>query len=473
MALLSAGSDGRKGFSLLNTRGVDAIVTDVNDIGVSSSGKSATASRPETRDQTGDGRAALLPGGRLTQLYLPGGAYPTLTRGAGSHVWDTDGREYIDCVLGSGPLVLGHAHPAVVAAVIDQVPRGSTFYGLNDRILDLAGVIVDRAPCAEMVQFCGSGSEATFYALRIARAATGREKILKFEGGFLGGNDYALMSFAPSLDRPVTDVRPSSAGIPEALTDTVLVAPFNDIEAVRALVRQHASSLAAIIVEPMQRVIEPLPGFLEELRTLATTSGAVLIFDEVVSGFRWCPGGAQEYFGVTPDLATYGKIIGGGYPLAAVAGSRELMEVAAWSPQAQDSRAYMSGTLNGNPVAAVAGSATLAELAKPGAYETLNRLGQRLRAGITEALRDTDVPGQVLGLGPTFQVVHTDQPVRDYRSLCAEDLAMKEAIARAVYEQGILVRNEKMYLSLAHSDDDIDQIVLAYRNALTRVAHGG
>jgi len=324
-----------------------------------------------------------------------------------------------------------------------------------------------------MVQFCGSGSEATFYALRIARAATERELILKFEGGFLGGNDYALMSFVPPLEGKTTDVRPSSAGIPRALSDTVLVAPFNDIEAVRTLVQRYGSSLAAIIVEPMQRVIEPLPGFLEGLRTLATSCGALLIFDVVVSGFRWAPGGAQEYYGVTPDLATYGKIIGGGYPLAAVAGRRTVMEVADWSAQLQNNRAYMSGTLNGNPVAAVAGSTTLAELAKPGAYETLNRVGQRLRDGITDAFRDLDMPGQVLGIGPTFQVVHTDQPVRDYRSLCAEDLEMKETIARAVYDQGILVRNEKMYLSLAHSDDDIDQIVTAYRNALKRVAQGG
>ena len=250
------------------------------------------------------------------------------------------------------------------------------------------------------------------------------------------------------------------------------MAPFNDIETTRTLVHDHRDSLAAIIVEPMQRVIQPEPGFLEGLRTLATSVGSVLIFDEIVSGFRWAPGGAQEFYRVTPDLATYGKIIGGGYPLAAVAGRHDLMEVAAWSPQQQEGHAYMSGTLNGNPVAAVAGCATLGELAKPGAYERLNRLGDRLREGITAAFRDEDVEGQVLGLGPTFQVVHTDKPVRDYRSLCAEDLAMKEAVARVVYEQGILVRNEKMYLSLAHSDDDIDQIIAAYRNGLAKVRQG-
>jgi glutamate-1-semialdehyde 2,1-aminomutase len=365
-------------------------------------------------------------------------------------------------------MVLGHAHPAVVAAVMEQIPRGSTFYALNDRILDLAEMIVEWAPCAEGVQFCASGSEATFYALRIARAATRRDRILKFEGGFLGGNDYALMNFVPPVKGPATTVRPSSAGIPQALRDTVLVAPFNDLATTKELVHEHQKSLAAIIVEPMQRVIEPVPGFLEGLRSLASATGAVLIFDEVVSGFRWCPGGAQEYYGVTPDLATYGKIIGGGYALAAVAGRRDLMGAAAWSAQEQESRAYMSGTLNGNPVAAVAGVATLTELAKPESYETLNRVGERLREGIGAAFRDSGMPGQVLGLGPTFQVVHTDQPVTDYRSLCAEDLEMKEAVAREVYAQGILVRNEKMYLSLTHSDEDIDQIVLAYRNGLKR-----
>lgn len=424
-------------------------------------------------DDHPDGRALLLPGGRLTQLHLPGGAYPEIVRGSGSHIWDTTGREYIDCVLGSGPLVLGHAHPAVTSAVIEQVRRGSTFYALNDKILSLAATIVDWSPCADAIQFCTSGSEATFYALRIARAATGRDRVLKFEGGFLGGNDYAMMNFLPALSAARSSAsRRSCAGIPEVLEDTVLIAPFNDLETTSAIAEQYRDSLAAIIVEPMQRVIQPLPGFLDGLKVLAERLGAVLIFDEVVSGFRWCEGGAQAYYQVTPHLATYGKIIGGGYPLAAVAGRRDLMEVAAWTPKTQDDRAYMSGTLNGNPVAAVAGTATLAELAKPGAYDRLNDMGIQLRDAIAGALSDFGVKGQVLGVGPTFQVVYTSEPVIDYRSLAAEDVELKSAVAHEVYSQDIFVRDEKMYLSLAHTDDDISAISTAYRVALSRVLRG-
>lgn len=414
-------------------------------------------------------RPVPLPGGRLTQLHLPGGAYPTIIRGAGAHIWDTAGREYIDCVLGSGPLILGHSAPAVVNAVKTQVELGSTFYALNDKIVDLASVIVDAAPCAEEIQFCTSGSEATFYAMRIARAATRRVNVLKFEGGFIGGNDYALTSFVPPLSTPVGLSRSSSAGIPKQVSDTVLVAPFNDFGYVTEIVRANADSLAAIVVEPVQRVIEPATGFLEHLRALADEVGALLIFDEVVSGFRWCWGGAQEYYSVTPDLATYGKVIGGGYPLAAVAGRREYMEYAAWSPAEQDTRAYMSGTLNGNPVAAVAGLATLAELRHPEAYVRLNTLGARLREGLSKLLVDHHVPAQALGVGPTFQVVYTAAKVVDYRTMFAEDRELKEAISTEAFRRGIFVRDEKMYLSLAHTDEDISAILEAYRSAIKAV----
>jgi glutamate-1-semialdehyde 2,1-aminomutase len=426
------------------------------------------------QDATGDystGRQ-LLPGGILTQLHLPGGAYPTITSGTGAHIWDTAGNEYIDCVLGSGPLILGHCPEPVVAAVTRQLRQGSTFYAFNDKIGKLAKLIVRWAPCAERVQFCGSGSEATFYALRIARAATRRARILKFEGGFLGGNDYALMSFVPPLSSEPAAVVPSSAGIPAAVEDTVLVAPFNDLEATRTLVHKYAESLAAIIVEPMQRVIEPADGFLQGLRELTEETGSLLIFDEVVSGFRWCLGGAQAHYNVIPDLATYGKVIGGGYPLAAVAGRADVMDYAAWVPDKQSERAYMSGTLNGNPIAAVAGIATLEVLTEKGAYARLNELGADLRRGITSALDEVNADGQVLGVGPTFQVVHTRKPIRNYRDLAGEDLEMKESVGRQVFERGVFVRNEKMYLSLAHSDEDIARIVAAYRDAIHAVYRG-
>lgn len=408
---------------------------------------------------------ALLPGGAVTALNLPG-ARPVIARGSGSHLWDIDGREYVDYLLGSGPLILGHARQEVVAAVSRQAALGSTYYMVSEPVLELAARIVDDVPCAQMVQFCGSGSDATFYALRIARAATGRPAILKFEGGFHGANDYALMSLHPSGPPDYPRAEPDSAGIPPAVPADVLIAPYNDLDAVSAIVNQHSARLAAILVEPFQRVIEPVPGFLQGLRRLADAHGLVLIFDEVVTGFRFGPGGAQRRYGVTPDLACLGKIIGGGYPLAAVAGQAELISLADPARQGQAGYVYMSGTLNGNPVAAAAGNATLAVLGQPGSYERLFAAGERMRAGLRAAFGAAGVPARVLGVGPLFQVVIGDTQVRDYRSLQRGDHARMGRIARQVREKGHFLTGQKGYLSLAHTDAEIDATIAAFAAAL-------
>jgi glutamate-1-semialdehyde 2,1-aminomutase len=227
---------------------------------------------------------ALLPGGSVTALSLPGGARPVIARGSGSHLWDTAGHQYLDYLLGSGPLILGHAHPEVTAAVARQASLGSTFYTVSEPVLELASRIVGQVPCAQMVQFCGSGTEATFYALRLARAATGRSAVLKFEGGFHGGHDYALMSLSPSGPPDYPRAEPDSAGIPPVVRGEVLVAPYNDLDVVSAIVSEHSARLAAILVEPYQRVIEPVPGFLQGLRRLADEHGLVLVFDGTVRG---------------------------------------------------------------------------------------------------------------------------------------------------------------------------------------------
>lgn len=412
------------------------------------------------------GTQALLPGGSVTALTLPGGARPVIARGSGSHLWDVDGREYVDYLLGSGPLILGHAHPEVVAAVTRQAALGSTYYMVSEPVLELAARIVRHVPCAQMVQFCGSGSEATFYALRIARAATGRPAVLKFEGGFHGANDYALMSLSPSGPPDYPRAEPDSAGIPPTVPPDVLIAPYNDLDAVSAIVNQHSARLAAILVEPYQRVIEPVSGFLPGLRRLADTHGIVLIYDEVVTGFRFGPGGAQQRYGVTPDLVCLGKIIGGGYPLAAVAGPADLIGLADPGRKGQADYVYMSGTLNGNPVAAAAGNATLTVLEQPGCYERLFTAGERMRAGLRAAFGAADVPVQVLGVGPIFQVVIGDTPVRDFRSLRRGDHARVGRIARLVREQGHFLTGQKGYLSLAHTDAEIDTTVAAFAAAL-------
>ena len=261
--------------------------------------------------------------------YMPGGAngntifQDVMVRdGKGSRVWDIRGNEYVDYALGSGPMLIGHAHPEVVAAAVEQVVRGTTFFAPNDLEVELAEEIVKAVACAEQVRFSSGGTEATNLAMRVARAYRGREKVLKFEGGYHGMNDYSLMSLMPSdppeFPRPAAD----SAGIPRAVQETVLVAPFNDLEATTSIIERHHDELGAVIVEPMQRVIPPRPGFLEGLREVTRHYEIPLIFDEIVTGFRFAYGGAQEYYGVTPDLCTLGKVVGGGFPALGSGGQR-------------------------------------------------------------------------------------------------------------------------------------------------------
>ena len=267
----------------------------------------------------------VLPGGGLGMFALPREVDLVVAEGHGGHVTDLAGRDYIDYHLGSGPALLGHAHPEVVAAVQRQLVKGSTYYFLNEPAIALAERMVEAIPCAEQLQFAGSGSEATLYALRLARAATGREKILKFEGGWHGMNEYALWGTTPSVPSAYPHAEPDSAGIPGVIANEVLVAPFNDAARAAEIIEEHAGELAAVIVEPLQRVLRPVPGFLETVRELTRRHGIVLIFDEIVTGFRIAWGGAQELYGTVPDLATYGKAMSGGFPMAAIVGSRELL----------------------------------------------------------------------------------------------------------------------------------------------------
>jgi glutamate-1-semialdehyde 2,1-aminomutase len=409
---------------------------------------------------------ALLPGGGVHARVFPGGLRPVMARGAGPRVWDVDGKEYVDYVLGSGPLILGHAHPAVVEAAQRQTAAGSTFYTLTEPALALAERIVELVPCAEMVQFCTSGSEATFYALRLARAVTGRDAVLKFEGGFHGANDYAMISLAPRLEPAFPQGEPSSAGIPAGTANEVLVAPYNDLEYTERIIAQHAERIAAIIVEPIQRIIEPRPGFLEGLRRLATRYGIVLVFDEVVTGFRMAPGGAQELYGVVPDLATLGKIIGGGFALGAVAGRAEILGAATPGRAPADGYVYMSGTLNGNPVAAAAGLATIDELMRPGSYERLQTAGERIRGALQRVVDTAGAEAQVLGTGPLFQIVLTTEPVVDFRSLKRADAKTMTAITVEMLRRGVFLSGEKAYISLAHGDAELDWTADVFADAL-------
>jgi len=412
----------------------------------------------------------ILPGNSLGSFYLPEGHEFVIQRGTGSKVYDVEGREYLDYVLGSGPMLVGHAHPDVVKAVTAQVAQGSTFYGVNDVAIRLGEKIVAASPCAEAIKFCASGSEATFYALRLARAATGRDKILKFEGGYHGHHDDVMCSVTPQRQVPFPQPVPDSAGIPEDSLRHVLVAPFNDLEQTVAIMRQHRDELAAVLVEPLSRMLAPGPGFLEGLRQATRELGMILIFDEVVTGFRVAWGGAQELYGVMPDLACYGKVIGGGMPLAAVAGRRDIMELANPRKKGSPDYAYVSGTLNGNPVSATAGLATLAVLERPGSYERLRKIGDRLRQGLGAIVARLGMPAQVLGTGPLANIYFSAEPITDYRSSLKADSRVIQQLGRALLERGIMTNlAAKLYLSLAHTDTDIDRTLEAVEDALTEI----
>jgi glutamate-1-semialdehyde 2,1-aminomutase len=406
---------------------------------------------------------------------LPGGGFGNvpyeivIAGGRAGRVWDVSGNEYVDYLLGSGPMLVGHAHPEVVAAVQEQLAKGTTFFANNEHGIRLAAEIVDAVPCAEQVRFVSSGSEADLYAMRLARAYKKRDKILKFEGGYHGMSDYGLMSLSPrrssNFPRPI----PDSAGIPRSLRDEMLVAPFNDLETVASLVREHRQELAGIIVEPLQRVIPPKPGFLEGLRKLATDNGMLLIFDEVVTGFRFAYGGAQEYYGVVPDICTLGKTIGGGFPLAAIAGRADIMAHFDKGAVGEDDYMMQVGTLSGNPIAAVAGLKTLEILKRPGAYDRIFANGRALMDGYGGILQDAGVQARVSGDAPMFEIVFTDREVTDYRTSLGDPDAMKRYNG-LMRERGILKGESKYYVSLAHTDEDIRFTLDAFASAIAELA---
>jgi glutamate-1-semialdehyde 2,1-aminomutase len=389
-----------------------------------------------------------------------------IARGKGGHVWDVSGNEYVDFLLGSGPMLVGHAHPKVEAAVLEQLPLGTTYFVNNPHGIRLAEEIVAAVPCAEQVRFVSSGSEADLYAMRVARAYMKRDKILKFEGGYHGMSDYGLMSLAPKRLANFPSPVPDSAGIPKSVREEVVVAPFNDLAAVESLLNLHGKDIAAIIVEPFQRLIPPKPGFLEGLRKLTEQHGIVLIFDEVVTGFRFAYGGAQAYYGVTPDLATFGKVIGGGFPLAAVAGKTEIMRHFDKTAVGEDEFTVQIGTLSGNPIASAAGLATMAVLKEPGAYEKIFATGKALMSGISARLREGKIAAQVIGEPPLFDVVFADGDIRDYRSTVRANADAMRRVNQSLLASGILKGESKYYLSLAHTEADVAQTLDAWDTAI-------
>lgn len=377
-----------------------------------------------------------------------------IAHGKGSRVWDEDGREYVDYLIGSGPMILGHGHEEVLEAVLEQVPLGMTFFANNAKGIELAETITAAVPCCEQVRFVTSGGEADMYAIRLARAATGKTRILKFEGGYHGMSAEAQMSLAPAQEVNFPTPVPDSAGIPQAVADEMLVAPFNDLQAVNSLLSEF-DDVAAIIVEPLQRIIPPQPGFLEGVRRLCDQFGALLIFDEIVTGFRLAYGGAQERYGVTPDICTLGKIIGGGFPLAALGASNELMAHFDKDLVGADKWLMQLGTLSGNPVAAVAGLKTLEVLRRPGQYDRLRELGTALMDMHRAVLEPYGIDYSICGDETLFDLYFTQNKCVDYRSAKHAHSAHGALWNKTLREEGVFKSAGKLYPSLALTSEDL------------------
>ncbi|HET6144637.1 MAG TPA: glutamate-1-semialdehyde 2,1-aminomutase [Candidatus Acidoferrales bacterium] len=397
-----------------------------------------------------------------------GGDPIVVDHAAGSRLWDADGNEFIDYVCSWGALILGHAHPKVVQAIIEQARRG-TSYGMPTELeVELATRIRKALPSCEKVRFVSSGTEATMSAVRLARAATNRDLIIKFDGCYHGHSDSFLSEAGSGL---ATLGIAACPGVPQALAELTLNAPYNDAAAVEKLFDLHPGKIGAVIVEPVAAnmgVVAPKPEFLKALREITSRHGALLIFDEVITGFRLCYGGAQTVFGITPDLTTLGKIIGGGLPAAAYGGRRDLMDqVAPLGP------VYQAGTLSGNPLAMSAGIASLELLAAPGFYEALDTRAKRLGDGISAALREAAAPATAVRVGSLLTLFFSREAVPDYAAAKKCDTKRFAEFFRAMLDRGIFIapsQYEALFVSSAHTDADIDRTLSAFRESLNAAA---
>ncbi|HEV2414624.1 MAG TPA: aspartate aminotransferase family protein [Candidatus Dormibacteraeota bacterium] len=405
---------------------------------------------------------AAMPGGttRTTTYFDP---YPLyIDSGQGCRVWDVDGTERIDMLGNYTAMILGHAHPKVVEAISRQASRGTGFAAANPLEVQLATLLCERVPSLDAVRFCNSGTEATMFAMRLARAFTGRPKIARMEGGYHGTHDYAEVSTHPDVaaagppDAPLA--QPDSVGTPRWVLEETVVLPFNNADAAEAILRRHGDEVAAVILEPVigaGGVIAATPDFLNRLRAVTRELGILLIFDEVIS-LRVAPGGAQQMYGVTPDLTTMGKIIGGGLPVAAFGGRADVM--ALLDPRRNGSMAQ-GGTYNGNPLGMAAGLAAMTELT-PGVYEDLNRKGARVAEMLAEVFASHDVPVQVNAVGSMFALHFTDRPVTDYRGVAAADKKKAREFFLGLVNHGVLIAPRGMgALSTPMAEPDIEQFI--------------
>lgn len=414
---------------------------------------------------------------REAQRYLPGGvdspvrAFKAvggtplfIIKGRGSRIYDEDENEFIDYVCSWGPLILGHSHPQVAEGLKQAIERGTSFGASTELETTLARMICAAIPSIEMIRFVNSGTEATMTALRLARAFTGRDKIVKFAGGYHGHADGLLTKAGSGM---ATLGIPDSPGVPASYAQNTLVVPYNNTQAVEQLCQHYPKEIAAIIVEPVAAnmgVVPPQPGFLASLRNLTDEFGALLIFDEVITGFRLAYGGAQSLYGITPDLTCLGKVIGGGLPVGAYGGRREIMEM-----MAPVGPVYQAGTLSGNPLVMTAGIETLKILSQPGAYERLEAMASSLEKGITTAASETDTALLISRIGSLLTAFFTTEPVIDYQSATRADTALFGRFFQQLLAKGIYwppSQFEAAFVSLAHNDEDIQATINAISSAL-------
>ena len=408
-----------------------------------------------------------IPGGvnsPVRSFRAVGGTPPFIARGQGAKVWDVDGNEYLDYLGSWGPLVLGHSHPAVVDVLKKTAEGGTSFGAPVEQEVELAKLICNNLPSVDSVRLVSSGTEACMSAIRLSRAFTGRDKIVKFAGCYHGHADGLLVKAGSGA---LTHGVPTSAGVPESYASETLVADYNDMESVEKFFLANPAAIAAIIIEPVagnMGVVPPSQGFLEALRRITQDNGALLIFDEVITGFRVGLNGAQGLFGVNPDITTMGKIIGGGLPVGAYGGRKDIMEmVAPLGPM------YQAGTLSGNPLAVGAGIATLEELQKPGTFERLDTLAQRLTDGITAAFQNAEIPSTVNRVGSMFTGFFNTGPVAGLANAEDSDTEMYGRYFHAMQEQGIYIapsQFEAGFVSTAHTEADIDTTITKVFSAL-------
>ena len=392
---------------------------------------------------------------------------PIIQSGDGARVWDSNGKAYVDMTMAWGSVLIGHANPVIREAAFNAAKNGTNFAALNTQMVELGDQIASISPCVEKIRFVASGTEATMLCLRLARSVSGKSKILKFEGAYHGQHPEGIASMVQLNDRSSTKANTSGTGAPW-VKESVLVAPFNDLEATRALIKENAADLAAVIVEPLHRCLKPVDGFLSGLRKITQELGIILVFDEVVTGFRLALGGAQEYYGVKPDLVAYGKALGGGFPIGAFGGSEEIMEGVNESRYSKLNYSWSASTTGGNPVSCAAAMATIKLLSEQQNFEKLHRLGREFRKQLTEILVNNEEPFQLLGDGPLAQVVFTDRTINNSRDWGVADRNKGLSLMLQLIKEGVFLNpmGTKMYLSLSHGAKEMEEFSDKFSSAL-------